>query len=793
MEIDLDDGPPLVHEGTMEFEAFMRSEYPIDDKTGKPYMTVFSNVIQLVEPHMKCINNLGGIDNLVEPVQDLLKVICLDECVRSSNFLDLEDVEEIRPQPVRFLVDEFKNILNDDHIPINIREKQSEISKAYIAPFVGFINKELVNRATPHSAKRRVLIMGAGEGKDIRRLLSSLHYGLEIVAVEPDDRASQVLEATYANVLLLKCTMKDALFDLYSMPKFDIIIANMSFHYCMGVESAPMIAKFIDERLNLGGICFGSYIDVPSVKYSGMIQCLKNGHSVTYLGESKRELYGEKPVFGVATISVAGRLWEDPYFDISYLYDLLAGRSFSFNVYTGHDMLIGPQDVNPHVHVKGFANALKRPELSMYRCVIITKNLAPYNIPYSPPVSLVDTRETGLVERAMVVPFNKGLPLEPWETQFVNVEGCWIADKKNGIAAKLVYVDGAIMVLVKGRSLTVPGFQNQAQLSFVLQVELIETASKAQLVDGDLNYWIVVTDVLVAPWGRTGSFISRWRWLEDLYVNRKPQWKSNKLVTQMEWPFVLQRWYALNDPESVQMLFEAKEGVVVQSLVAPPSAIRGNAGSAHYVKRVWTIDVKGPAGIEERRLVDNTFVRNRPDKDKPNPPNVIEKIARAVRYDEFIVFVLARVVGAMDASHKRVMQHVLRGRHMSQWAPADLVWAYVNKDNPVLSMVAPDIVKYLNITFPEFCSNLGMGTEEKMVRMPELVLDKEYVYLDANGDKQRVVIKGNSDKIREMFSRDKVGDMKPIVIGSMRFEMMPDATWTDELHTLINRHRLMEI
>jgi len=327
-------------------------------------------------------------------------------------------------------------------------------------------------------------------------------------------------------------------------------------------------------------------------------------------------------------------------------------------------------------------------------------------------------------------------------------------------------------------------------MSFILQVELIETVNNLAVADSDKKYWIVATDVLVAPWGAKGSFLNRWNWLQDLWLNRKPTVKDKGKLETFDWPFVLQRWYSLTDPEAMRMVFEAKEGIVIQGLLAQPGAIKKNAGSAHYVKRVWTIDVKGPDGIEEHELLTGKFVRNRPDKDRPNPQSVVEKIATAVKYEEFVVFLITRVVGVMEASHARVVRNVLKGHHMSLWHPGDLVWAYHHKHDPVINSILPEFGRYLDITFAEFCTaRAQMKFVDAKPVLPDLIPDAEYRYVDANGIKVVETVKGNADEITRMLLGTVPPVFPEIKVGNIRFEGAPTQMWHESLAMLIDRNR----
>jgi len=236
-------------------------------------------------------------------------------------------------------------------------------------------------------------------------------------------------------------------------------------------------------------------------------------------------------------------------------------------------------------------------------------------------------------------------------------------------------------------------------------VELIPQDNEASLNDIEKHWWIVATDVIRAPWGASGSFISRWLWLQDLYVNKKPFLKDKGRTTYGSWPFVLQEYLRLDDPKTLELLRDAREGIVLQGLTAPPGTVKAQAGTAHYVKRRYTVDVRGVKGIEERDVDTGEFLRHRPDKKSPNPPLVVKRIRTAVKYDDVFAYIFCQTVGAFGHNSIRIAENIQRQVPLSSWERADLLWAYDNRHKPQIVSVYPGLTNTLDSIFPSICAN----------------------------------------------------------------------------------------
>jgi hypothetical protein len=700
----------------------------------KPVVQLLSTDWQEIRPNLECVNPLGNFDNACPSFQTLVEEVSQHTHGKYKNFVPFEELETAQPEPARIALEEISNIIKHDYLPTNVREKQGVISSAFVSPLLGFLDHELVNR---HQEDIPILIMGAGTGKDIRRILQRVHGTVRIVAVEPDVKAFSMMMAAYPSVRGINATVNDALGTIRDLGPYEIIISNMSAHYIFGVNSGPLVAKTLEQLLTPTGIMYGSYVDSYMVKQSGQQQMLKTGHSVTYVGESYSDLcYGERPIIGVATIGVAGKLWQDPIIDASLLHSHFENTSLSVNVFDGHTMLFGPDHGSPiYKAPEIMTKSLNRPELSFFRCMLVAHKMAPVNTPYTMPVSLVESKSDGTPMAVALYPYNKGRALQPYESQYIHPKNTWLAEKKDGIMAKLAHNNKSLEIITQNhKSYKVFDFTSPIPDEFILQVELVPTTVDHPLVVevGVGSYWVVVTDVLKAPWGARGSFLNRWSWLRYIYdrikpfkmVREVPGDTTSKMVRETrEWPFVLQEWATLDSIRAFEIIRDAKEGVVFQSLSAPPGSIKDGLGSARYVKRVKTMDIRQAGRIIEVEFFTGKFVKYRPDKVNPNPEAVIKGIRDAVTYDEMTAYLFYLMVGALGADRSKISENLVAQLPLSQWDICDLMWVYRNRDDPKLNSLHPQSMKF----FKELFVNMACQDSFKRVVHEETQIIRQAV------------------------------------------------------------------
>lgn len=679
-------------------------------KKEKPITQILSTDWQEIRPNLECVNPLGNFDNACPSFQTLVEEVSIHTRGKYTNFAPFDELEIAHPEPARIALEELSNIIKHDYLPVNVREKQGVISSAFVSPLLGFLDHELVNR---QQVDIPILIMGAGVGKDIRRIVKRIHGTARIVAVEPDVKAFATMMADYPRVHGINASVNDSLGTIRDLGPYEIIISNMSAHYVFGVSSGPLVAKALQQLLTRTGIMYGSYVDSYMVKQSGQQQMLKTGHSVTYVGESYTDIcYGERPIIGVATIGVAGKLWQDPIIDASLLHSHFENTSLSVNVFDGHTVLFGPDHGSPiYKAPELMTKSLNRPELSFFRCILIAHKVSPVNTPYTLPVSLVESKSDGTPMAVALFPFNKGRALQPYESQYIHHKHTWVAEKKDGIMAKLAHNNKSLEIITQDhKSYKVFDFTSPIPDEFILQVELVVTNSDHPFTVevGTGRYWIIVTDVLKAPWGARGSFLNRWSWLRYVYDNIKPfkmvrevpgDLTSKMVRSVREWPFVLQEWASLDTIRAFEIIRDAKEGVVFQSLSAPPGSIKDGLGSARYVKRVKTIDIRQAGRIVEVEFLTHAFVRNRPDKTCPNPELVVKGIRDAVTYDEITAHLFYLMVGSLGANYQQITENLVSQVPLSSWDVCDLMWLYRNRDDQKLNALYPQSMKFFKELF----------------------------------------------------------------------------------------------
>jgi len=374
--------------------------------------------------------------------------------------------------------------------------------------------------------------------------------------------------------------------------------------------------------LSVNGAFFGSYYDIEAVKTAGLHLQMNYGKSVVYVcTDPSPRYYGQTPKNGIAVVNVGGVSYRDPWLSTEQIFEGFATNGLSCEIIDGHQMMYGTSLPGYCPPPEWFLRLPKRAETSMYRAVIVHRPGKPARFGGNPvPPPLRDEEWTGIALRSLAAPYNKGMPLQYDDLKWISESSHWLAEKLDGVMVKIVYAQKRLTIIdSSGVARKYEGFKGSCNLEFVLQGEMISV--------GD-SYRIVATDVLVAPWGTRGNFLSRWRWLEGIYYIRDSDairgWRA-------AWPFELQRWYKLTDPMVPEVIVSVKEGIVLQPLIAGFGALRKGAGSAAYVKRSYTIDRKVGPDVFEYTL-GGEMVRPRPDKKIGNPPAVVDAIKKAVPF-----------------------------------------------------------------------------------------------------------------------------------------------------------------
>jgi len=227
------------------------------------------------------------------------------------------------------------------------------------------------------------------------------------------------------------------------------------------------------------------------------------------------------------------------------------------------------------------------------------------------------------------------------------------------------------------------------------------------------RYWIVVTDVLRAPWGSKGSFINRWKWLVHIYDTCKPSYVKDGVMVDC-WPFVLQEWTRLDSPRAFELVAGADEGIVLQSLTAPSGAMKHGLGSARYVKRRYTVDRKHNGKIFEFDAFTNELIRERTDKQVANSNAVMKAVRSAVSYDVFRSYLFYIVVGAMGANSKRITHNLVTRVAISEWNHSDLLWVYKNRYQKTFNALFPGLSRYFDDVVAPFMIQCGKEPVEEI-------------------------------------------------------------------------------
>jgi len=424
----------------------------------------------------------------------------------------------------------------------------------------------------------------------------------------------------------------------------------------------------LDQCLLPGGIVYGSFLDVETIKAVNLAKVAQYGHSIMYLGDNYDSLYyGCKPNRCIAKVSVGGKTFLDPVLEVADVYKIMElGDTIQCNVYTGDEIVRGSTDRGPlYPPPTGFQGVISRTELGLLRCVVMHKERIahPMSFGVSPtPCVMQKSSMDGVAMIGLSVDYNKGKPAIPSDLLYLDAGTTWIAEKHDGIMGKGVYRQGVFRAVMEdGQVYKIKGFNGVCPISFVIQIEKV----------GDE---FIATDVLSPPWGQTGSFLSRWRWLEKIYA-------------KYNFPFCLQKWYEYAPTYGLMLLLMgAKEGVVLQSIMPPPGFVKGKAGSARYLKRVYTKDVRLGDKIVE---VDATgsIIRERPDKTKPNTQKQLDRIDKAATYESLLIAFSNKFLGIVDANWKRLFDLVVSFKPPSTWPDEDLVLFYVFRNDSAIRVL----------------------------------------------------------------------------------------------------------
>jgi len=610
-------------------------------------IAILSSKIDPVVPSLRVENPLPSLVDLPDPFTAIRAFGAKIKGDRKLNFFMPHD---FMTGPIkadfREIVGGMGRVLDHDYIPAPPTDRRNELALAFVAPMIAVINKE-VKRFPTYTA----LILGAGIGKDIARVRRANPGITKLVCVEPHEARFNRLVKDNPGVLAFNAPVRKCLGRVADEGPFDLIVCNMSLHYIMGVKSGAEFVRMIPRLLTPRGFLFGSFVDIPSVKASGVCQHTKFGHSILYLSETKKDKrwVNDPPINGIAEISMAGINFSDPYLTIEQYYDAFKDIPVNVNIYDGAAIVRGSKHRPPLYNVPPiFSKSVLRAELMMYRCLLLRRDTGtPAQLPgYEPLPALMPANPNGLAERAAAVHYNKGLPLIGAELQFMCADSVWMAEKMDGEAVSIVHSAGSLVVVHLGTTQVskVPGFTSGYEKDFILQAELLSTGE------------YIVVDVPLPPWGDSGNFLSRWRWLESIY-------------SLCKWPFQLQSWYRLDDYRLDHLLNVFKEGAVLQSLIANPGLFALGAGSARYVKRVYTIETRKNGVIWEVDL-NGKDIRLRPDRKEGNAHDVVKRIRQAVEYDLFAEYLYHCYV---QGQPNRLI-YLIRDRvSLDKWTETDFV------------------------------------------------------------------------------------------------------------------------
>lgn len=668
------------------------------------------------------------------------------------------DPDELAPEVKKsfdFIVDGFSKILTYKYEPLPSRERQTQMAKAMVVPEVAFINNEL-GKMPGH---KQVLLVGNGARKDLRRLdQSKISYTPTVVCTS--EIVAKEIRKVNAKISLFRGTLPEAYEAgfLYGK-KFDGVICNLSMHYCLGTHRSPEFVQIIDKVLAAGGVMYGSYIDIPTLKAVNFAKVTQYGHGALYLGEKMGAvIHGERVVRALAQVSMGGVVFNDPIIELDDVYNLFEVNSrLETNVYTGTDLITGATERGPIYYTAGkFNHVVSRPELGLLRCVIAHRPAKPLDVPcgYAPTPRIMKAKDIDSMMYAVdSVSFNKGRPCRASDLMYLDANSTWVGVKHNGVAAKGIYKQGAFRVLCEDDTYyKVEGYTGTCPHTFVVQLEVVRKDGKP---------FFIATDVLLAVWGQSGNFISRWRWLQRICQNYKM-------------PFALQNWHVFEPNNSLMalMMDEKLEGIVLQSLMAQPSLIVGHRGSAVYVKRVWTKDVVENGKIVEVTM-DGVYVRDRPDKKEPNPRHVLDALAHAITYNQMLAYTFSKFVGILGGSWVRLHMYLTGYYPPENWPDAELLMFYQHRNDAIMRfMTVKNNPEYLRCIVNEIIRRAPRVKKESFE-----INQGTYTSDPIFGDERDAFAENTADEIMHVESEylDHKDNNQPLPLRNINFDVLPEA------------------
>jgi len=483
----------------------------------------------------------------------------------------------------------FQEVIDNPFEPIATPTIQTQVSKGCAAVIISAINVEVARAPTGPV----VLILGGGKGADVNRLALAKCFPSKLVF---SDKYKPI------STLLVDHFIIGDFFSNFNKIKqhgpYDIIIMTMSVQYWVGDKRSSKCR--LEDLLSAHGVVLGTCWDIEGVRSLGSSDDSSYNRNIVV----GRHIPDDNYFRGLVHVTVEGRSYFDPLilfsdftraFSSNVTCDVLPARYALFSSFTTSPIYPVP----PHLFEQANIPVVRHVLLVVARKRTV---YVPSFISYVPTfVPVPNPAPFPLVLR------NKGRCLIGTDFPYLLTTKLVYAKKLDGIGGILHCANhGMTLFLDDGRQFY---FKVKMSLQFIGDIYEIEFFSLSKVFIFDLARSPVA--------GRT--FAMRWAHVGDFF---------------RVFPFFFLQTYSTEPPP----LTDVEEGLVIQSLATMPGSFQKGYGSARYVKRQVTADLKHEGAIYRATFVADKWVpfgKPRSDKKTPNNHTTLWYLRHAVSLSDF--------------------------------------------------------------------------------------------------------------------------------------------------------------
>lgn len=558
------------------------------------------------------------------------------------------------PAPTDLLEKAVINMITDDFTVVPSTKKQGDVSRAMSMAIKTCLNEVCAKLpSTP-----RVLLIGAGYGNDVRRVLRAMSRagkpGASFTCVEPSALRLHKCITENSGVYPILGEFNNVYPSLRTHPPFDLIVCTMSLQYVVGKRNPLVVA--MSDLLNPTGKIVGTYFDHDSY-YTSMLPIMREiGSSILVSPRS----YDDTTVLGVHATRIYGTSFVDPYVNPCLVHDFAQRHCLSYELYRGVSAL-------KRYGTSTLMRAVKSTSLTSSLVTLVVFGVPDRLVVHLPPV--IKDREVDTEAF-----FGKARALSNKEIIHYRPGQYAVGIKRDGLRQYWT-LDSRGLIGYRPDPLLIPA----PMVPVVMQIEKTEDGTH-YLVDAYCIDWVP---------GRV-PFLRRQALCAEIIIFLEPYVKifQNEFFVPM----------CESDIFWLQLKSMSTEGIIIVTLaphfMEPFSDIR-------YSKPEFTVDVidpdyKGlPPRIIETWVSTGEKVRDRPDKNFPNPDHVIKEIKSAPKLSEVWNYLLASAdMTPLSDSELEVISSF--DFNMSKWEPSQIMNLLYRRSVfpfPVLKVVSNTVIE----------------------------------------------------------------------------------------------------